>query len=316
MEKIISTIYMEGVKIDKIKYVNKNKHVFLLDNGIEILRKDIKNIDVKCDCGYVYNLKCFSNRLINKKWSCRSCRVSGGNNPMYGKKMSEKEKKKKSKSMMGKKNHFYGKRHKKQFKEKLSKERRGVWCVGENNPMYGKNVYDILVEKYGDEISNKMWSEKSKRQSILMSGENNPMFGVHLTGRTFTLEHRKNLRLSTIKRISENMKNGYQLIPAFNKNSCLLFDKISNSNDIFIQHAMNGGEYFIKELGYWLDGYDKNNNVVYEFDEKRHFDIDGNLLEKDIIRQSEIVKKLKCKFIRIKYDEIQLLEKTNFKINY
>jgi len=63
---------------------------------------------------------------------------------------------------------------------------------------------------------------------------------------------------------------------------------------------MNGGEYYIKELGCWLDGYDKVNNVAYEYDEKYHFDKDGNLKEKDIKRQKEIEKILKCKFIRIK----------------
>jgi len=63
---------------------------------------------------------------------------------------------------------------------------------------------------------------------------------------------------------------------------------------------MNGGEYHIKELGYWLDGYDKENNTVYEFDEKYHFDKNGNLSEYDLIRQQEIEHFLKCKFIRIK----------------
>jgi very-short-patch-repair endonuclease len=52
-------------------------------------------------------------------------------------------------------------------------------------------------------------------------------------------------------------------------------------------------------LGYWLDGYDKEKNVVIEADEIHHFDIDGNLREKDIIRQKEIEAQLKCKFLRI-----------------
>lgn len=67
-----------------------------------------------------------------------------------------------------------------------------------------------------------------------------------------------------------------------------------------IQHAMNGGEYHIKDLGYWLDGYDKENNIVYEFDESYHFNFDGELKEKDKIRQQEIEKYLNCEFVRIK----------------
>lgn len=61
---------------------------------------------------------------------------------------------------------------------------------------------------------------------------------------------------------------------------------------------MNGGEYYIRELGYWVDGYDEINNTVYEFDEKYH--IIKSQSRKDINRQEEIEKHLKCKFIRIK----------------
>jgi len=61
---------------------------------------------------------------------------------------------------------------------------------------------------------------------------------------------------------------------------------------------MNGGEFYIKELGYWLDGYDKENNVVYEFDEKYHDN--QKQKQKDMVRQQDIINHLKCKFIRIK----------------
>ena len=106
-------------------------------------------------------------------------------------------------------------------------------------------------------------------------------------------------RLKMIKRIEENKLNGHQLMPMFNKSACKIFDEISLKENIHIQHAMNGGEYHIKELGYWLDGYDKDNNVVYEFDEEYH----KYQIEKDKIRQQEIEYVLKCKFIRINYKE-------------
>ena len=61
---------------------------------------------------------------------------------------------------------------------------------------------------------------------------------------------------------------------------------------------MNGGEFYIKELGYWLDGYDKENNVVYEFDEKYHDN--QKQKQKDMLRQQDIINHLKCNFIRIK----------------
>ena len=50
-----------------------------------------------------------------------------------------------------------------------------------------------------------------------------------------------------------------------------------------------------------MDGYDKEKNVVIEFDESHHY-INENLVEKDILRQVEIINFLKCVFIRIKHD--------------
>ncbi len=122
----------------------------------------------------------------------------------------------------------------------------------------------------------------------------------HLKGHGCPLCGNKSKRLKRIKKISEDKFNGNQIIPSYNKTFCEYLDKMINISGIFIQHAMNGGEYHIKELGYWLDGYDKENNIAYEFDEKHHFNKDGTLKEKDIIRQQEIEKYLGCKFIRIK----------------
>jgi len=105
-------------------------------------------------------------------------------------------------------------------------------------------------------------------------------------------------RLHYLEKLKNRLNKNQQIIPNFNSDSCLFFDELSIENNIHIQHAMNGGEYKIKELGYWLDGYDLKNNIVYEWDEPSHF-FKGKLREKDLIRQTEIEKFLKCKFIRI-----------------
>jgi hypothetical protein len=128
--------------------------------------------------------------------------------------------------------------------------------------------------------------------------------GTHLRGKICCPNCKKEfLRKKRIKEISKNKFNGFQVIPNFNKKACEIFDKISELNNINIQHAMNNGEFHIKELGYWVDGYDKENNVVYEFDEKKHFDSNKNLKKKDLKRQKEIENYLNCKFIRIKYND-------------
>jgi len=106
-------------------------------------------------------------------------------------------------------------------------------------------------------------------------------------------------RLKYIDILKSRFESNIQITPNFNKSACAIFDNIMKDNNSYIQHAMNDGEFFIKELGYWLDGYDKVNNIVYEFDEKYHFK-KGVLSPKDIIRQMEIENLLKCNFIRIK----------------
>jgi len=89
-------------------------------------------------------------------------------------------------------------------------------------------------------------------------------------------------------------------VPRYNKNSISIIEEYGAQHGYHFQHAENGGEYHIKELGYFVDGYDKENNTVIEIDEPHHFDKKGNLLQCDITRQNEIEEFLKCKFIRIK----------------
>ena len=89
------------------------------------------------------------------------------------------------------------------------------------------------------------------------------------------------MRLRTIAMLSATNRNFH---PGYNKSACKLFDEIINRTGYNIQHALNGGEYYIEKLCYWIDGYDKENNIVYEFDEERHFSY-GKLKEKDINSQ-------------------------------
>jgi len=112
---------------------------------------------------------------------------------------------------------------------------------------------------------------------------------------------RLNLRLKKIKRIKESLENGYQISPNYNPDACKIID-IINEQGYNFQHAQNGGEFNIKSLGYWLDGYDEHRNIVIEIDEPEHF-LNGKLKDKDIERQEEIKTELNCKFIRIRVDK-------------
>jgi len=325
-----SEIYFNGKKV--IKVIKKdNKQYVKLDDEKLILRKDINNIKLVCSCCNFKYVKKIQKYHIEKKWLCKSCRVSGENNPMYGKKMSEEQKKKRSDNMKGENNHFYGKKHSDETKKKIG-EKNSLIMKGENNPMYNKNVFDILKYKYGEEKANEIWKNKYENHSNNMKGENNHFYGKKhsdetkekistnllksekfknmrtleyrekmskaLKNRKFSVEHRKKLRLISIEKMNEKLENNFQIIPNYNPKACEIFDEISEKKNIYIEHAMNGGEYHIKELGYWVDGYDRENNIVYEFDEKYHNNLKQQ--EKDKTREQEIINLLDCKFIRIK----------------
>lgn len=117
-------------------------------------------------------------------------------------------------------------------------------------------------------------------------------------GRSHTPETRKKQRKSTLCYL-ENA-NG-QLVPRYNIESISLLEQVADELGIDdLQHAENGGEFHIKSLGYFVDGYSKSQNIVIEIDESHHFDSDGSLRQSDIERQREIENQLGCTFVRIR----------------
>ncbi|KKL77558.1 hypothetical protein LCGC14_2033680 [marine sediment metagenome] len=111
-------------------------------------------------------------------------------------------------------------------------------------------------------------------------------------GKKHTFESRRKMRLAAIRRIE---RNEGQCSPNYNPTACKLIEEYGKRYGYNFQHAENGGEFHIKELGYWVDGYDAEKNVVIEHDESYHF----QQKEKDEARQEEIERLLGCEFIRI-----------------
>lgn len=111
-------------------------------------------------------------------------------------------------------------------------------------------------------------------------------------------ESNRKRRLARLAHI-ESQKG--QVIPAYNPKSIPIIETYGKLNGYNFQHAENGGEFRVPNLGYFLDGYDPITNVAIEIDEGHHFDSNGSLSQKDIQRQKEIEESLGCKFIRIKF---------------
>ena len=210
-----------------------------------------------------------------------------------------------SKSKLGDKNPMFGKPHitteetRAKLRVPCSKEKAlkiGLALKG-NHPspnkdktyeeMYGIAKARELKKRHSDSMIGKNKGRKwTKKQRINLSK-------VH-TGRIFSKKHRKNIRLSIIK---YNKKAG-KFRTRIGKNEKQILDKIEKESKYKIKR-----NFPIKSLGYFVDGYCKETNTVYEVDEPHHFDVYGNLKERDAERQKQIEEKLNCNFIRIVAEE-------------
>jgi len=194
----------------------------------------------------------------------------------------------------------------KETREKISKNHADV--SGRNHPMFGKHQSDdakhkISIAQKGKSLT-KATREKMRatHKARNVSGENHPMFGRLLSDTTkkkisdakrgthHSIEARCNMRLAFLKRVQ---KLPGRATPNYNPLACKLIDEYGKLHGYNFQHAENGGEYHIKELGYWVDGYDKDKNAVIEVYEPHH----RKMTNRDNQRQEEIMNLLKCSFI-------------------
>ena len=143
---------------------------------------------------------------------------------------------------------------------------------------------------------------KSKK-GIKRSDEHRKNLSKSLKGRVpwnkgktniYSEETLKKMRLSRIKEI----ENKYgQIFPNYNSKAIsIIRAKAKELKMADLMDAENGGEYHIKELGYFVDGYSPNKNIVIEYYESFH----KNQVERDERRKQEIIEHLGCKFIEIR----------------
>ena len=175
------------------------------------------------------------------------------------------------------------------------------YFAGENNPFHGKTHTPEATARVAKANTGRPCKPEVKQLfSELYSGEGNPFYG-----KSHNDETRQRIKLHAnseegrrVRRNNAIKKNAFY--PNYNKDACELFDTINESMNWNGQHAENGGEFFIKELGYWVDYYEPTLNIVIEFDDKSH-----NLKskkERDARRQKEIEEHLGCKFYRIPHN--------------
>ena len=173
--------------------------------------------------------------------------------------------------------------------------------------MYGKKRGNeisekIRITKIGDKNPAKrpeVREKISKNRKGKLMGDENPKYW----------ENKKNIGQSKRMKSNNPMLND----KAKKKRREYLIEKYVQTGDIKIGNneteILNKIEEIIKlkikrqhrVIGYSVDGYIPELNLVVEIDEQYHHDnITGDLRPKDIKRQQEIENELNCKFLRIR----------------
>jgi hypothetical protein len=211
----------------------------------------------KCRCQIFYK-EIKAKRVADRKMTvCKSCQSNQTSEAYKGKSFEER----------------LGKNKAKIVKRKISQSNKGR--------IFSQSTRQLISEHR---------KEYYKKNPFAASGKNNPMHGIHRYGKN-NPNYRQNW--------SEERKDAARVSSAiphrYNKNACLYLNKLSEEMGWNLQHAENGGEYLIKR--YFVDGYDKERNIVVEYDERHHYS-GGKLKQKDIDRMNKIIQYTGCRFYR------------------
>ena len=206
-----------------------------------------------------------------------------------GRKASKETKEKFSKARMG---HITSK----ETKEKISKTLMGHSVSKEtrkkiSNSGKGKKLA-IRSFEHKENLSQANKGQIPWNKSKKMSSDYCKIHKEKHPANNDLFSFQKVCRIGALKRIQNQIGAGGQICPSYNSLACEWFEKL----DLVLEgsgyekgrYATNGGEYCIKELGYFLDYFNSSAKLIIEWDEPHHYDDHGNLNQKDVQRQSEI----------------------------
>jgi len=156
-------------------------------------------------------------------------------------------------------------------------------------------VSDITRKKISTSQIGKVISKKTR----LLSSKSHMGISPVNKGVPMTEEQKYKCRIATINDLrKKGIAMGNAGAANYNPRACSFIDNLNGLLGLSFQHALNGGE--IELYGYFVDGYDKDHNVIFEYDESSH-----NWAEekrKDLIRQSNLLSKIKPSLF-LRYNE-------------
>ena len=262
--------------------INETKNVSV-KNGCDVIgnkKKWIRNCP-KCNRELSYSSKSHRNIADRLQTLCYRCAFTG-------RLRSEEYRDKIRQSLLGRK---LSEDHKEKIKiacQNVTDEmRQKMSLAAKGRPSHRK----------GKRLT-KEWRMKIRRGLLNMAPELKQKVIDGNKNRTPSEETRRKMRLARIHYIEKIKLLGAQMKPAFNLTACHYFNELNKQNGWNLQHAMNGGEYYLEDLGYWVDAYDKNKNIAIEYDEGYH----NKRKDADTRRMNEIKRHLGCKFYR--YDAV------------
>ena len=170
----------------------------------------------------------------------------------------------------------------KEYKEKMSDSLKEKWKNSEH-PSAGKKLTDDHKKRISETAKNNpnfgMRNKKhSKESKEKMSKARKGKIRIQS-------DEEKRLRRVHLKEKFDKFEKWH---PNFNHKACEYFENFDEENNTKGLYAMSGGEYYIEELGYWVDYINHDLKLIIEWDESKHYLKNGKLRDKDIKRQNEI----------------------------
>jgi hypothetical protein len=244
-----------------------------------------------CETVLKYKTEYLLNKSLQGSGLCKPCYLSSWHR-MKGKTHSDEYKKKRSEMMKGDWNPTKGNKHKPETIEKIKQKRaEQVFTEETRKKMSKARKGKVVSEETRKKMSKSFTGREISEETRLKQSESRKQYFKNMTNEEYD-EYCKQRRLVSI----EQWENKHDVYPNYNRNSIqILEEKAKELGITDLQHAENGGEFYIEQLGYWVDGYSKEKNIVIEYYESFH----ENQKEKDLRRQHEITKHLNCKFIII-----------------